>query len=208
VGVPSSFASFRFSAVVLVLVLCAAVVLPFPGSLSVIVTRALSSFASTPGVEVASAAGLMLLAAATLLAVAAAWFRRPVDRSVLLAGILGVALAYGLSESLKLVFVQPRPCAVWATGGECPPAGDWSLPSNHATLAFAAVVVLAVATRSLWLAGAALVVAFAVAAGRVLQGVHYLHDVAVGALLGLSAVIALVWFARSWQLRRLDSDGE
>ena len=189
------------------LVLGAAVVLPFPGSLSVVVTRALSSFASAPGVEVASEAGLTLLAAATLLAVALAWIRRPADRPVLLAGVIGVALAYGVSESLKLIFVQTRPCAVWATGGECPPAGDWSLPSNHATLAFGAVVVLAVATRSLWLTGAALVVAFAVAAGRVLQGVHYLHDVAIGALLGLSAVIALVRFAGSWQRRRLTSDG-
>ncbi|MDF2992142.1 MAG: phosphatase family protein [Microbacterium sp.] len=191
----------------LVVVLSAAVVFPFPGSLSVVVTQALSSFASTPGVEVASDAGLMLLAAATLLGVAFAWFRHPGDRPLLIAGVLGVALALGLSESLKLVFVQARPCAVWATGGECPPAGDWSLPSNHATLAFGALVVLAVATRSLRLAGAALVVAFAVAAGRVLQGVHYLHDVAIGALLGLSTVIALVRFARSRKLRRVQSGG-
>ncbi|NLP85196.1 phosphatase PAP2 family protein [Microbacterium sp. CFH 90308] len=203
---PSSFASFRFSAVALVLMLCAAVVLPFPGSLSVVVTRALSSFASAPGIEVASDGGLILLAAATVQAVAFAWVRRPVDRPALLAGVFGVVLAYGFSESLKLVFAQARPCTVWVTGGECPPAGDWSLPSNHATLAFGAVVVLAVATRSLWLAGAALVVAFAVAAGRVLQGVHYSHDVAIGALLGLGTVLALVWFARSRQLRRLDSD--
>jgi undecaprenyl-diphosphatase len=79
------------------------------------------------------------------------------------------------------------------------------LPSNHATLAFGAVVVLAVATRSLWLTGAAFVVASAVAVGRVLQGVHYLHDVAIGALVGLTAAMVLVWCARTRQRRRRGS---
>jgi undecaprenyl-diphosphatase len=187
--------------VIVLFALCIGVLLPFPGSLSVVVTHALSSFAATPGVELVSDGGLMLLAASTLLAIVIAWFRRPVDRPALLAGALGVALAYGLSELFKLTFAQGRPCAVWATDGQCPPAGDWSLPSNHATLAFGAVVLVAVASRSLWVTGAALVVASAVAAGRVVQGVHYLHDVSIGALLGLTSVIALVWCSRMWHRR-------
>jgi len=182
--------------------LCISVLLPFPGSLSVVATQALSSFAATPGIELIAEGGLVLLAASTLVAIVMAWVRRAGERPVLLAGALGVVLAYGLSELFKLTFAEPRPRTVWSTGRECPAAGDWSLPSNHATLAFGAVVVLAVASRSLWVAGAALVVASAVAVGRVLQGVHYLHDVAIGALVGLTVAMVLVWCARTWQRRR------
>ncbi|WP_007027425.1 phosphatase PAP2 family protein, partial [Saccharomonospora iraqiensis] len=52
-------------------------------------------------------------------------------------------LAYLVSETAKSVLRQDRPCHampdVTALAG-CPPAGDWSFPSNHATIAGAAAV--------------------------------------------------------------------
>lgn len=56
---------------------------------------------------------------------------------VLLTGV-GTLAAYGMSEALKLVVDEERPCRA-VSGAEliahCPAIGDWSFPSNHATLA-------------------------------------------------------------------------
>ncbi|MDQ1205729.1 membrane-associated phospholipid phosphatase [Microbacterium sp. SORGH_AS 862] len=82
-------------------------------------------------------------------------------------------------------------------------AADFSLPSNHAALAFAAVVVIAVATRGGWLTLAALLFAFVVAIARMLEGAHYLHDAAAGALIGLPVPAIMAWAARRTRPRRL-----
>lgn len=159
---------------------------PVPGSLSVIGTRGLASLgAAVPHVELVSEIVLVLLALATMTSVTLAWFRDPVRRPTLVAGVGGVGIAYVVSEALKMLFTQPRPCSRWPIAAECPPAGDWSLPSNHATLAFAAAVVIALAAGRGWMAWTAVALAVLVALGRVAQGVHYVHDVAAGALLGL-----------------------
>ncbi|XPR82345.1 phosphatase PAP2 family protein [Streptomyces prasinus] len=79
---------------------------------------------------------------------------------------------------------EERPCRALRTGvdlvAECPGAGDWSFPSNHATLAAGLAVGLAV----LWprLAAITLPLAGVVALLRVLVGVHYPHDVLGGAV--------------------------
>ena len=64
--------------------------------------------------------------------------------------------------------------------------GDWSFPSNHATIASATAVGLALAWRALlpWVAALASLMVFS----RVFVGVHYPRDVVVGLLLG--AVVA------------------
>ncbi len=72
---------------------------------------------------------------------------------------------------------------------ECPPTGDWSFPSNHATIAArASAVALLLVRRALVLLTAPL--ALLMAFSRVFVGVHYPHDVAAGSLLG--AVVAVV----------------
>lgn len=163
--------------------------LPIPGSLSVQLTRAASrAFSGAPGIELLSELPLALLAAAVAAVVGRAWWERSPRRVAATAAAIGVVFGYLASEGLKIAVGQPRPCARWSLAGDCPPAGDWSFPSNHATLAFGAVVVIAVTTRSVWAACAALALAVVVAAGRVLEGSHYLHDVAAGAALGILAV--------------------
>ncbi|WDT91673.1 phosphatase PAP2 family protein [Streptomyces sp. SCSIO-PteL053] len=104
----------------------------------------------------------------------------------------GTVVAYAVSEALKLAVDEERPCRA-LDGAEavaaCPEPGDWSFPSNHATLAAALAVGLAV--RRPRLAAVTLPVAVAAALLRVLVGVHYPHDVIAGALLG-GAVVASV----------------
>ena len=147
-------------------------------------------------VVLVSEGGLVLLAA---LLGAAAWQARsagPRRVATALAGALGVVLALGASELQKALLAQDRPCRTvpgLRAVVECPPAGDWSLPSNHATLAaaLAAAVIWTVPRR--W--PVAVTCALLVAAARVGLGVHYPHDVVdglvLGALVGSACVLGL-----------------
>lgn len=106
---------------------------------------------------------------------------------------VGTVAAYAISEALKLVVDEERPCRALRgveAIAECPRTGDWSFPSNHATLAAA----LAVGLAMLWPRLATLTLSLAGAAGllRVLVGVHYPHDVLAGAILGGTVVAAVL----------------
>ncbi|MFF5176805.1 phosphatase PAP2 family protein [Micromonospora sp. NPDC000316] len=113
------------------------------------------------------------------------------DRAVALVAPLPTILAYAGSEALKTVVDEDRPCrnigrAIIA--GTCPPPGDWSFPSNHATVAGALAVTTLLLSRRLGLL--ALPLAALAAFSRVFVGVHYPHDVIAGVLLG--ALVAVV----------------
>ncbi|WP_367130256.1 phosphatase PAP2 family protein [Saccharothrix sp. HUAS TT1] len=137
-------------------------------------------------------AGLVVLA--VLLAVA--WWRARgrgdlVTTVVALLAPVVTVLAYGVSEALKAVVEEERPCRglpVGFTVAVCPEVGDWSFPSNHSAIAGAAAVGLALAWREL--RGLAVVLAVLMAFSRVFVGAHYPHDVLAGLLLG--AVVAWV----------------
>jgi undecaprenyl-diphosphatase len=138
--------------------------------------------------------GILALAALVLLLT---WRARSsgatsLARALVAAG--GVVVAYATSELLKLSLTQARPCATLAVSilAECPGPGDWSLPSNHATIAAALATAIAlIAPR--WSAPA-VGIAFLVAAARVGTGVHYPHDVLTGVALG-ATVVALAAMA-------------
>ncbi|MFG2874954.1 phosphatase PAP2 family protein [Streptomyces sp. NPDC048337] len=131
---------------------------------------------------------------------AAVWWRartRPGPRAVALAVLapLAAAVAYVASEVVKSTVDEERPCraVVGAAASliKCPAPGDWSFPSNHAAIAGAAAVALALAVRRLALLTVPL--ALLMAFSRVFVGVHYPHDVAMGLLLGgsLAALVVL-----------------
>lgn len=192
----------------LVIAVVALVVLvaPYPGaSFSIIATRLIASFgAATESLSYLSDGFLILLAAVTAAAVIRAWHATPERRTPTVFASLGVAAAYVASEGAKLLFGQLRPCTRWPAGGGCPIA-DFSLPSNHATLAFAAVWVIVVATQRLWLTVFATCIALIVAIARVLEGMHYVHDVAAGALVGLVLPALLTAAALKWGRRRTET---
>lgn len=137
----------------------------------------------------ASEGGLVLLA---LLVAAAAWRARsrgPRQVATAVLGGVGVVLSLAVSEVLKVLLSQDRPCR-GVPGLEavvpCPPIGDWSLPSNHATLAAALAAALVWTAPRWW--PAATLLALAVGASRVGLGVHYPHDVMDGLLVGALVV--------------------
>ncbi|MGW4473457.1 phosphatase PAP2 family protein [Nonomuraea sp. NPDC004354] len=134
--------------------------------------------------EIGTDAGLLVFAA--LFALAAWRSRAAPDRDLALAvaGPIAVIGAYVLSEGIKLLIKEERPCRGGiATIAACPPVGDWSFPSNHSVLAAASAGALVLVWRRLaWLV---LPLAAVMAFSRVFVGVHYPHDVAVGFLFGV-----------------------
>ena len=140
--------------------------------------------------ELWTEAGLLLFG---VLFVVAWWRSRTGDtRAIALAVLapLATAVGYVVSESLKSVVDEERPCRRVADAAAslvpCPPTGDWSFPSNHAAIAGAAAMALALA----WPRIALLTVPMALlmAFSRVFVGVHYPHDVLTGLVIG--AVVA------------------
>ncbi|MFJ5558024.1 phosphatase PAP2 family protein [Streptomyces sp. NPDC093250] len=153
--------------------------------------------------EIGTEAGLLVFVALF----AAGWWRaRHADtRAFAIAALAPVAtaVAYVSSEVLKSLVTEERPCRA-VTGAapslaECPPHGDWSFPSNHATIAGASALTLVLVRRALvWLtAPLALLMAFS----RVFVGVHYPHDVAAGLLLGTVVALTAVRLATRPALR-------
>ena len=102
------------------------------------------------------------------------------------------AVGLALYKVLKRTLVRERPF-VGLVGIECamPPLDRYSFPSGH-TLHAVAFTVIAVGHVP-WLAVLLVPFALLVAASRVVLGLHYPSDVAVGALLG--AALASVSFA-------------
>ena len=103
-----------------------------------------------------------------------------------------VVLAYAISNLLKLIIREPRPCQALhgvVTVAPCDPVTDYSFPSNHAVIVAAAAVVILVMHRGLGVL--AVVLAVVMGISRVYVGAHYPHDVLAGYLLG-GVVAALV----------------
>ncbi|MFA1547040.1 phosphatase PAP2 family protein [Actinomadura chokoriensis] len=145
--------------------------------------------------DVGTDAGLLLFA---VLFVAGWWRARGLDARAMglaLAAPFAVVSAYLVSEVSKTFIEEERPCRA-VTGAvhiaACPPQGDWSFPSNHATIAAASAAAIVVAWRAM--APLVLPLAALMAFSRVFVGVHYPHDVAAGFLVGVvvAPLVALV----------------
>jgi undecaprenyl-diphosphatase len=136
--------------------------------------------------EVGTDAGLLLFA---VLFVAGWWRARGRDARAMglaLAAPFAVVAAYLVSEVSKDFIQEERPCRAVPGAvhiAACPSPGDWSFPSNHATIAAASAAVIVVAWRAL--AGVVLPLAALMAFSRVFVGVHYPHDVAAGFVVGV-----------------------
>lgn len=137
--------------------------------------------------------GVVALVAFTPVIALWTWLRNRAAFWRLASGGLGVVLAYLLSESMKILIMEERPCRVLnvPTVLSCPSAGDWSWPSNHSAIAaaFATAWVLAL-PRSIWFAVPATIL---IGISRVAVGAHYLHDVFAGLALGTITVWICVY---------------
>ena len=103
-----------------------------------------------------------------------------------------IAAAEIAAEILKLIFARPRPGGIELTVLGMP---SYAFPSGHAALAFAPLLLLPKKILPYWI-----VLAAAIALGRVYLSFHSLSDVVAGAALG---VFAGRVFAKAKQLRYL-----
>lgn len=157
--------------------------------------------ADLPGIGLIADIALLILVALFAVLAARMWRTRSRHLGDLLMGGFGVVVAYALSEVVKSFVSEDRPCRVQLTLPDCPAAGDWSFPSNHTVIAVGLATAIVLATeRMLSTLQRGLVAALAVliALARVLQGVHYPHDVLAGAVLGAAVTVAVVVMLVPW----------
>ena len=109
-------------------------------------------------------------------------------------GFILITSAY-LNGLFKLLFAAPRP--YWVSDRVIPLAAEstFGIPSGHAQNAVGVWGIIAVSTRKSWMWVTAIALMFFIGFSRWYLGVHYLHDVLVGWLIGA----LLLWgFVRLW----------
>jgi undecaprenyl-diphosphatase len=112
-------------------------------------------------------------------------------RRAAVAGGVAAAVALACAQVISRLVDRPRPFVADPSAVHlfAAHAADAGFPSDHATGAFAIAVALLLRDRR-WGAGA-LILAAALAVGRVAIGVHYPTDVIAGAVLGTAVALAL-----------------
>ena len=116
---------------------------------------------------------------------------------------VGIILALGNNLQLifKLLFADPRPYWVSAQVRAFIAEGTFGIPSGHAQNAIAVGGIIAARVRKRWAWIVAFVLAFLIGFSRLYLGVHFVHDVLAGWLIGgllLWAVIGLWDPALAW----------
>lgn len=132
------------------------------------------------------------------------WWQARQARSALamttaLAVPVAVVVAFVVNDVVKSLVTEVRPCQAipgTVTLQPCPGVGDWSFPSNHATIAAASAAALWLVNRYLGIIAAAL--ALVMAFSRVWVGAHYPHDVVVGLLVGTAVALPTMLLARRY----------
>src|SRR5690349_5434093 len=116
------------------------------------------------------------------------WASRNARHGVVAAG-LSAALALGVAQVIASLWDRPRPYEAHPGDAHLfiAPSPDPSLPSDHATAAFAIAMAIWLRNRRAGLVAFAM--AIVVAFSRVAVGTHYPTDVLGGALIGIAAAL-------------------
>lgn len=114
---------------------------------------------------------------------------------------LGLRVAFILATSnylnsiIKLILVSPRPYWVSARVEPLSIESSFGTPSGHAQNAAAGWGIMAAGVNRRWAWIAALALAFFIGVSRLYLGMHFVHDVLLGWLIGLAILFA---FLRLW----------
>ncbi|MDH6282931.1 phosphatase PAP2 family protein [Prescottella agglutinans] len=150
---------------------------------------------ATPWLNAAASAYSSLGVALFAVLIAIAWWTaRKADAAAMTAALAvpaAAVIAYVVNDGLKWAIAERRPCYAYPDAfllEKCPPATDYSFPSNH-------TVVVAAMAAALFLVSARLgiiatVAALLMGASRVYVGAHYPHDVVAGIVVGVVVGLA------------------
>ena len=111
-------------------------------------------------------------------------------RHVSVAAGLAFLGSLALNQFILLFIHRPRPYGAGVSHLIVAPSADWSFPSDHATVSFAIAATFALCgeqKRSAAFLAAALLVSWS----RVFVGLHYVSDVAGGALIGVGVAFVV-----------------
>jgi 4-amino-4-deoxy-L-arabinose transferase-like glycosyltransferase len=128
---------------------------------------------------------------------------------ILLIALFAVALADGSGHLLKDIFARQRPCSTLSDINLLVGCGKaYSLPSNHASNAFAFAVTFFIFRRDI-IGYFFLLAAGLIGFSRIYVGVHYPFDILIGAIVGIIASITAIRIYR-WgsEIHRKRSYGE
>lgn len=139
------------------------------------------------------------IAVFAVLIVAGWWLSRRADTAAMTAALavpVAAVVAYLVNDGIKGVVAEIRPCYAYPAAfllEKCPPASDYSFPSNHAVVAAAMAAALFLVGRRLGIVAS--VAALLMGLSRVYVGAHYPHDVVaalvVGVVIGLATALVL-----------------
>jgi|GEM_PF-6423389 len=148
--------------------------------------KAQGSYASELMVPIAKY-GPVLLALVLLLLVI---FNRKTPIRRRLTVLVSPLVAWGINRICKSLFQEVRPCEAlsFESAIPCPHSPlDWSFPSGHSAIAAGLAVACILLWKKIW--PLAIALAFLFGYGRVAVGVHYVHDVLVGWVIGAAFTI-------------------
>ncbi|WP_067569710.1 phosphatase PAP2 family protein [Nocardia acidivorans] len=148
-----------------------------------------------------SSFGIALFAGLILLAW---WIARRADAATMTAAIavpIAAVTAYLINDGLKSAVAERRPCFTYPHAfllEKCPPASDYSFPSNHTVVAAAMAAALFLIDRRL---GVVATVATALMGlSRIYVGAHYPHDVAAAVVVGVIVGLATTGVLRKYAI--------
>ncbi len=124
-----------------------------------------------------------------------------VDARVGLRAAFVLAASNNLKPILKLLFATPRPYWISSQVRALSAEGSFGLPSGHAQDAAALWGTMAAGVNKRWAWITAAVLVFLIGFSRLYLGVHFVHDVLIGWLVGCLLLIAFLKFwdpAAAW----------
>ncbi|MFC4148704.1 phosphatase PAP2 family protein [Micromonospora mangrovi] len=128
-------------------------------------------------------------------------------RTALVRVVVSLGLAFAVGQAVAALSTEVRPFQTHPVHQLIPHAAGASLPSDHATAAFAVAFAVGAFLSRRW--GVALsLIATIVGFARVWTGVHYPGDILVGALIAAAAVTTIGVVGRAYDRRasrRLDT---
>ena len=125
------------------------------------------------------------------------WLGSGVWQTMAITMLVGILITAGLVFVLKFTIRRPRPAGEW--GSIYRKTDPHSFPSGHAARA-AMLALVAIGLAPVWLGILMVAWAVLVISARVAMGVHYLSDVLVGALIGITTGFLALFIQSTFSL--------